>query len=141
MSVLKLFVQLLQRKDIEDGVQNARAFWTVLRSWHIISYTVLYKKSVLNVAKDFNNKCFRTKFGHVEERLYNRLLQFLFWVERTIFIKIDTTQYKYKKDLFVWIFHSAIHNREKGLMAFWEEEWGWMDLRKYNEVILSRIRV
>jgi hypothetical protein len=37
------------------------------------------------------------------------------------------------------MFHGTICDGKKGPAVFWEKEWGSMDSRKYNEVILSTI--
>jgi hypothetical protein len=37
------------------------------------------------------------------------------------------------------MFHKVICGGKKGPATFWEKEWGSMDSKKYNEVILSQI--
>jgi hypothetical protein len=48
-------------------------------------------------------------------------------------------QHKYSKRP-AWMFHGTICNGKKGPAVFWEKEWGSMDSKKYNEVILARIQ-
>ena len=38
------------------------------------------------------------------------------------------------------MFYGTICDGKKGPVTFWEKEWGSMDSRKYNEVILSQIQ-
>ena len=48
-------------------------------------------------------------------------------------------QHKYSKQP-SWMFHRTICGGMKGPATFWEKEWGSMDSRKYNEIILSQIQ-
>ena len=48
-------------------------------------------------------------------------------------------QHKYRK-LPAWMFHGTIVNGVKGPAVFWEKDWGTMDSRKYDAVILNNIK-
>jgi len=48
-------------------------------------------------------------------------------------------QHKYGKQP-AWMFHGVICGGKKGPATFWEKEWGSMNSRKYNEVILSQVQ-
>ena len=48
-------------------------------------------------------------------------------------------QHKYSK-LPSWMFNGTIYDGKKGPAVFWEKEWGYMDSRKYNLVVLARIQ-
>ena len=51
----------------------------------------------------------------------------------------ECLQHKYGKQP-AWMFHGTICGGKKGPGTFWEKEWGSMDSRKYNTVILSQIQ-
>jgi hypothetical protein len=51
----------------------------------------------------------------------------------------ECLQHKYSKQL-AWMFHGVICGGKKGPATFWEKEWGSMDSKKYNEIILSQIQ-
>jgi hypothetical protein len=47
-------------------------------------------------------------------------------------------KHKYSK-LPAWMFHGTIVMGGKGLVTFWEKEWGSVDSFKYDAVILNNI--
>jgi hypothetical protein len=51
----------------------------------------------------------------------------------------ECLQHKYGKQP-AWMFHGTIYKGKRGPGTFWEKEWGSMNSRKYNEVILSQIQ-
>jgi hypothetical protein len=51
----------------------------------------------------------------------------------------ECLQHKYSKQP-AWMFHGVICGGKKGPATFWEKEWGSMDSKKYNEIILSQVQ-
>ena len=51
----------------------------------------------------------------------------------------ECLQHKYSKQP-SWMFHGVICGGKKQFGTFWEKEWGSMDSRKYNDIILSQVQ-